>query len=169
MFSCINRACHTEVPPKISGGLPDLSFCIGGKVQTSAAAGSMGKNKSSICIAKIRDKYEICQYVSCVEWGYWTIYFSLRLKALLVEGIIKIRLRWNIVMSLPNSCLTKWSDTVYGTFLWEGLKGFLKITFSIIKQRRGPCIWEICPRSMFFLEKNSCGFGWPPSPINSVP
>ncbi len=39
MLLCIKRACHTAVPPKISRGLPDLSFFVGGKVQTSSAAG----------------------------------------------------------------------------------------------------------------------------------
>ena len=39
MLLCINRACHTAVPPKISRGLPDLSFCVGGRVQNSPAAG----------------------------------------------------------------------------------------------------------------------------------
>ncbi len=39
MLLCINTACHTAVPPKISRGLPDLTFCVGGKVQTSPAAG----------------------------------------------------------------------------------------------------------------------------------
>ncbi len=52
MLLCINRECHTAVPPEISRGLPDLSFCVGGKFQTSPAAGfpiiANGKNKSSI-------------------------------------------------------------------------------------------------------------------------
>ena len=38
MLLCINRACHTDVPPKISIDLPDLSFSVDGKVQTSPAA-----------------------------------------------------------------------------------------------------------------------------------
>ncbi len=38
MLLGINRACHSVVPPKISRGLPDLSLCVGGKVQTSPAA-----------------------------------------------------------------------------------------------------------------------------------
>ncbi len=64
MLLCINRACHTAVPPEIARGLPDLSFCVGGNVQTSPTAGfpiyiANGKNKSSISIAKIQDGEEI--------------------------------------------------------------------------------------------------------------
>ncbi len=39
MLLCFNAACHTDVPPEKSRGLPDLSFCVGGKVKTSPAAG----------------------------------------------------------------------------------------------------------------------------------
>ena len=39
MLLCIKRACHNAVPPKISRGLPDLSFCVGGKVHYSHATG----------------------------------------------------------------------------------------------------------------------------------
>ncbi len=42
MLLCIKRACHTAVQPKISRGLSDLCFCIGGKVHTSCTSPAAG-------------------------------------------------------------------------------------------------------------------------------
>ena len=60
MLLCINRACHTAVPPKISRGLPDLSFYVGGKVQTSPAVGfPIIANGKKIKVQKVQRKSKI--------------------------------------------------------------------------------------------------------------
>ena len=59
----IQQATVDTVPPKIARRLLDLSFCVGGKVQTGLRLDlpllSIGKNESAISIAKIQHREEI--------------------------------------------------------------------------------------------------------------